>query len=399
MSTLLTKQLNNTYRSLLRWMWVWEKHFFKDFFPALLQTKTSIMSKITLDPDKKSKKVCQRSSHFFSKENFAKLPRKVEQRCFTLVWEITDDDYICMDEVDIAKPSARVMEWLYKIHDSSEKRVVNWFLFHGVSIRWIPVILEQEDIENNVKNIYFQDIINRLLKYTKKKWTIVLDAWYDIKQYMSYLVKNKAHFIVRAKRERWLYDKNGKKLWKMTLFNEWIHEVYLKQDNNELTKVYFYVKQFPGYDTPMRIYSDTNDRNVEEYKRRWEIENIFKTMKQEYEMEKVQAWSLQVLKNIVATIQMAVAFATHLYWLQHKTERKTFFKCDTLLIKKFEKFHWRVWWKMNPNMYIRFLAEYVQNTFKRKPKKSLKKHRNTHPKEIAQQRLFSMRELRKSGEI
>jgi len=54
---------------------------------------------------------------------------------------------------------------------------------------------------------------------------------------------------------------------------------------------------------------------------------------------------------------------------------------------------------MNPNMYIRFLAEYVQNTFKRKPKKSLKKHRNTHPKEIAQQRLFSMRELRKSGEI
>jgi hypothetical protein len=36
-------------------------------------------------------------------------------------------------------------------------------------------------------------------------------------------------------------------------------------------------------------------------------------MKQEYQMEKIQASSLQVIENIVATIQMAVAFAHHLY--------------------------------------------------------------------------------------
>jgi hypothetical protein len=35
-----------------------------------------------------------------------------------------------MDEVDIAKPSAKLMEWIYRVHDSSEKKVVNWFLFH-----------------------------------------------------------------------------------------------------------------------------------------------------------------------------------------------------------------------------------------------------------------------------
>jgi len=46
--------------------------------------------------------------------------------------------------------------------------------------------------------------------------------------------------------------------------------------------VYFYVKQFEKYDAPMRIYSNTNDRDIEEYKKRWEIETIFKTMKQEY---------------------------------------------------------------------------------------------------------------------
>lgn len=399
MSKLLTDSLNNTYRSLLRWMWVWDKNFFKDLFPALLQNKTWIMSKLTLDKNKKAKKVCSRNSHFFAKENFAKLPEKVEKRCFWLLWEIKDNDYICMDEVDIAKPSAKLMEWIYRVHDSSEKKVVNWFLFHWVSIRWIPVILQQQDIKNHIKNQYFWDIIKRLLTYTKKKWTIVLDAWYDIKTYMSFLLEQWANFIVRAKRERFLYDEKWNKLWKMKSFKEWIYEVYLKQDDNSLTKVYFYVKQFEKYDSPMRIYSNTNNRDVEEYKKRWEIETIFKTMKQEYWMEKIQAWSLQVLNNMVATIQMAVAFATNLYWIQHKKESKTFFKCDKFLIKKFERFHWREWWKMNPNMYIRFLWEYVETWFKKKPKKVYKKHINTEPNDSSQQRLFSMRELWKTRVI
>lgn len=92
--------------------------------------------------------------------------------------------------------------------------------------------------------------------------------------------------------------------------------MYLKQDDNTLTKVYLYVQQFEGYKDPMRIYSNTKDRDIEEYKKRWEIECIFKVMKQEYQMEKIQVQSLQVLQNIVATIQMAVAFAHDMYGIQ-----------------------------------------------------------------------------------
>ena len=79
---------------------------------------------------------------------------------------------------------------------------------------------------------------------------------------MSFLLEQWADFIVRAKRERFLYDEKWNKLWKMKSFKEWIYEVYLKQDDNTLTQVYFYVKQFEKYDAPMRIYSNTNDRDV-----------------------------------------------------------------------------------------------------------------------------------------
>lgn len=371
MSKIVKNGLNNTYRSLLRGMWVWDKRFFKDFFPALLQNKTSILMKLSLKDETTKKEIGMRNSHFLGKESFQWFPEKVEKRCFSLLGKITDEDYICIDEVDIAKPSAKLMEWIYKVHDSSKKKTVSGFLFHGVSIRGIPVIMQQEDIENNFKAFYFWDIIMRLLKYTKKQGTFLLDAGYDYKSYIDFLLNKDVNFIVRAKRERWLYNEKWEKIWKMKDMCEWVHEVYLKQDDNTLTKIFLYVQQFEGYKDPMRIYSNTKDRDVEEYKKRWEIECIFKVMKQEYQMEKIQVQGLQVLQNIVATIQMAVAFAHDIYGVQIHHKWRSFFQCGTALKNRFRKF--AKWQSLteNRNCYIKFISHVIQGMYK---------HKNRRPK-------------------
>jgi hypothetical protein len=369
MSKIVSEGITNTYRSLLRWMWVWDKKFFKDFFPSLLKHKTSVLMKLSLNDDKNRKEIWIRNSSFLAKESFAWFPLKVEKRCFSLLWEIKEEDYICMDEVDIAKPSAKLMEWIYKIHDSSRKEVVNGYLFHGVSIRGIPVIMQQEDIENNFKSSYFWDIITRLLQYTKKKGTILLDAGYDGKAYMSFLLEKWAHFIVRAKRERILYNKLGEQIWKMKSFKEWVYKVYLKQDNGDLNEIYLYVKQFPGYSHPMRIYSDTDNRDVLEYKKRWDIECIFKTMKQEYKMEKIWVSSLQVLQNIVATIQMAVAFSHSMYGIQIEHKWRKFFQCGLALKNRFKKYAKWQGYTMNRNSYIWFISYVIQWMYKYRKKR------------------------------
>ena len=72
----------------------------------------------------------------------------------------------------------------------------------------------------------------------------------------------------------------------------------------------------------MRIYSNTPERDILEYQKRWEIENIFKTMKQEYKMKSIQTGSLQVINNLVASIQMAVTFVHHLYEIQQEHQGK-----------------------------------------------------------------------------
>jgi len=63
----------------------------------------------------------------------------------------------------------------------------------------------------------------------------------------------------------------------------------------------------------MRILSNSKEINISEYSKRWEIESIFKTMKQEFELEKIQTSSLIVLKNIVACICLAMALSKTVY--------------------------------------------------------------------------------------
>lgn len=387
MSTILETWLNNTYRSLLRNMWAWDKKFFKDFFPALLQNKTSIMSKLHLDSCKNKAEVGIRNSNFLWKESFAGFPRKVENRCFKLVWKITDEDYICIDEVDIAKPKAQKMEWINRVRDGSTGNIVTGYIFHGVSIDGIPVILQREDLVNRTKNDYFWEIIMRIKKHSRWKWTLVLDALYDTKSYMSFLQDKNMNFIIRAKRERILYNKSWAVLWKMKDFCEWVHEIYLKQADHSLTRIYLYVREFPGYKTPMRIYSNTADRDVLEYKRRWDIECIFKTMKQEYKLEKIQASSLQVIENIVATIQMAVAFAHHLYWIQHQHKWKTFFQCNLGLQNRFKIYTKWQGYTINRNAYIWFISYTIQTMYQWRKKKR-KRHFTPQPLCEAQMCLF-----------
>lgn len=391
---MLRDGLNNTYRSLLRGSCAWDKNFFKDFFCALLQNKSTKLNTLTLMEEKEKDEIGRRNTNFLSKESFAWLPQKVEHRCFSLVWEITDDSYICMDEVDIAKQYAKLMEWLSKVRDGSTGDIVNGYIFLAASIEWIPVILRREDLENRSKSEYFWEVIWKLKKHSKGRWIYVLDALYDAKSYFHFLNEETLNYIIRAKKNRVLYTKDGELLWKMKEMPEGIHEVYLKQDGKQkkrgektFTKSYLYVKQFPEYTEPMRIYSNTPERDILEYKKRWEIECIFKTMKQEYQMEKIQAHSLQVIENIVATIQMAVAFAHHLYGIQHEAKGKTFFQCDVKLKNRFTKF---VKWQsltINKNAYIKFIAHVIETMYKHKKKKR-KKIITSQPHLIPQLCLF-----------
>jgi hypothetical protein len=73
---------------------------------------------------------------------------------------------------------------------------------------------------------------------------------------------------------------------KLKEFKDGIHKVKIEKVKKT---IYLHIKSNKLYDEPIRILSNSKDIDTEEYKKRWEIETIFKTMKQEFEMEKIQA--------------------------------------------------------------------------------------------------------------
>lgn len=389
---ILEKAMNSQYKYLLKGMWKWDKSFFKDFFPALLKNKTTIMRKLSLNEKKNTQKVCERNSYFLAKESFAPLPMKIEKRCMSLVWEVTDNDYICIDEVDIAKPTAKLMEWIAKVRDWSTWNIVNWFIFHWVSIKNIPVIIQQEDLTNKFKAEYFSIIIDRMIKYTKGKWIYVLDALYDIASYLDFLNNKWVKYIIRAKKNRWYFDVKSNKKLKLKEFTDWTYEV--KIVNVEKT-VFLHIKTNPKYPEPIRILSNSKNTDTEEYKKRWEIETIFKTMKQEFEMEKIQAWSLQVLNNIVAIIQLAVALSSSIYKVTSDFKWTTFFWCWKIFTTRFKKYTRHEALTMNKNSIIWFISSVIQGMYKNWYS-TKKKWINTNLWIRAQLKLFTVVDLKKT---
>ncbi len=391
---ILDKMLNNQYKYVLKWMKELDKKFFKELLPSVLIKKTTIMKELSLNKWKKTKKTCEKNSYFLAKESFKLLPEKIEKRCLGLLWDITNEEYICIDEVDIAKPTAKKMEDLRKIRDSSNSKIVNGYMYHGVSIRNIPVIMEYEDLSNNFKIFYFKKIINKIYKFTKWKWTYLLDAGYDIASYIEFLNSKKITYIIRAKKNRWFTDTDNNKK-KLKDFKDWIHKVFIKDVK---IPVFLHIKTNSKFPEPMRVLSNSEKINVKEYKKRWEIETIFKSMKQEFKLEKIQAQNLQVFRNIVAIVQLAVSLTSSTYNITQKFKWTKLFQCTNSFTRKFAKYAKHQALTMNKNSIIWFISKIIENMYKWR-KKYKWKIATKKSKIPAQLSLFSIVETEKTGEI
>ena len=389
----LQKIINIELWYLMKNSWKNDKKFFKEFFVNIMKLRTTIMNKLWDLKYKNPNKMSEKIKHFFEKDSFKDFTLKVEKRCFWMLWEIKKNDYIIFDEVDIAKKYSKKLEWLAKIRDWSSWEIVNWHMFHWVSIRWVPVILEYEDLTNKFKSEYFSKIVDKVEKQAKWNWIYVFDAWYDIASYIEYLNNKVNTWIIRAKRNRIYFDLKTNKNLKLKEFKDWIHKVKIKWVSKA---VYLHIKTNPKFPEPLRILSNSRKIDVEEYKNRWEIETIFRTMKQEFELEKLQASSLIVFKNFVARIQLAMALAKTIYQVNNSFIDSQKFILSSRFKSRFKRYTKYRWITMNSNSIVKFIS-YCLNKLYKLPKKTPKNLNNKNSWVLAQLSLFSGDYFMKSG--
>lgn len=167
---------------------------------------------------------------------------------------------------------------------------------------------------------------------------------------------------------------------------------------NVTKTVFLHIKTHEKFPEPMRILSHCKDTNIEQYKKRWEIETIFKTMKQEFKMEKIQASNLQFLNNIVAIIQLAVALSSSIYTVTSEFKWTTFFGCDKSFTTRFQKYTKHEALTMNKNSIIWFISSVIHGMYRNWTKRK-KNIITRNPWIKAQLSLFDVVRWWKTGEI
>jgi len=295
---------------------------------------------------------------------------------------INKETVITLDWWDINKSWALKMENLKKIHDWSKWTIELWYCLNSIVATnidkdWKPknTLLNlnlystkaEEFISENNESI---KSIDEVIKIIWNIWIWVFDRWYDrLRWIIKELLERKLIFIIRGiwtrdvirvknnkkvkmkiladnikTRKRITYfeyklDKNKEKrkvkisarVWYEKIKISWIKEeltlCVLKKLNWEISMMML---------TNMKVENNTDVVKVfSKYSSRWWVEDTFKFMKQEFQLEKTMLKNYKSLKNIMIFLLASINFVSKL----RKSDDKYFTK---YLIEKAKALNWKV---------------------------------------------------------
>ncbi len=221
------------------------------------------------------------------------------------------------------------------------------------------------DEDKSLKFDIFKEQILKIVSIFWMRYWILADRWYDDFKKFKLLIENNLNFCIRLKTNRNLKIIEGKNKWKVILsgdLKEWNYTVKIAWVKEEL---YVFVKKFEWFKNPIRVISNINDeKNIKRYLKRWEIERIFKTWKQEFDFEKIGTKAIQKTDNLVALVQLSLGVSAYIFnkinpkfeFLEEKNKTITLKK----MIKKIKPFLKKNSLNLNRNSITNFLGYYMK---------------------------------------
>ena len=361
----------NIVKSVSFWMKKPEKKFFRTILENMLEYKTTVLTKMWDTKEKSAWELKNYYSNHLWKEEWSNLWKKVEKIMIKFIWKIEkENNFFCFDTVDKNKNSAKKMQWIKIVRDWSEWTLWNWFKRHAVSVMWIPLFMKRErvkkdDEDNAITMEIFSEQVNKILSIFWAWYWILADRWYDDFKKFKLLIELWFFFCIRLKTNRNVEILDGKLKWKnrnIWDLDDWNYTVKIPWIKQEL---YIFVKTLEWFKTPIRVISNINDeKNIERYLKRWEIERIFKTWKQEFDFEKIGTQDIQKTDNLVYLVQLCLWISAYIYnklnpkfeFIQDKNKSISIEK----ITKKIRPFLKEKGLTFNRNSITNFLAYYMQ---------------------------------------
>jgi hypothetical protein len=315
------------------------------------------------------------------------LQKKVEDFSLKAVAaEIRKNTVIAYDLVDISKPSAKKMEKLSQVYDSSEGSVEPGFLLHGVGVNNLLLKLRFHHNDKEFLGQARSAILKELTEVFDRKGIYVFDRGNDDEKLFRNLRQVlKVQFIARARENRMVVLKETGASIPIKDLPEGAYEVFLMKDGKVLGDLCHRLlirNHLQGKD-PIRLIYSLNDSYTPEqivnlYLERWGIEKSFKRVKQKFQLEKIRVLSLKKFINMLALTQ----FAMNLSVLMFRKIQTLTHSLVTAVLSHYNRFIAKKSLTFNLESFITFLQNSLQPLQFHAPPKH-------------QHSLFSFRQLKK----
>ncbi len=235
------------------------------------------------------------------------------------------------------------MEDLRKVRDGSTGNIVNGYVLNAVSIKWIPLLMERElltDTEGTELTTRYDIFETQVQKIQSQFWSgswILADRLYDDVKKYNLLLTEWFRFAIRMKTSRYVTMESilsggyrETETWAIEAgdqiqISQKIQVADLPEWHYKITfpglqrACFLTVTLKKGMKNPIRVLSSESDTGtVLQYLKRWEIERIFKTGKQELELESIGTKSKYKIDHLIVLVQLSLGISAHIYNRLHE---------------------------------------------------------------------------------
>lgn len=313
--------IKNNSRCVLKGLTKPQQKALSEIVRGLFTAGEPILRHIAQDKNKSAKKQAEKYSYHLGN---VQIQKKVEELALKEAKkQIRKRTIIAYDLTDISKESAKKIEKLSRIWDGSKRKVSAGFSLHGVGINGVLSKFQVHDSDQFTLNQIRKKIVTEISEKLGKKGIWVVDRGNDDKQFFKFLRQDlRVDFIARLKENRQVVIKETGVKIQVKNLKAGKYRIYLMNKNNnnvDMSCEYALIisNHLEGKE-PIRLihslkYNYSKNQIVDMYLERWGVENLFKRVKEKFELESIRVLKWKKFVNLVALIQLAVLVSTIMF--------------------------------------------------------------------------------------
>jgi hypothetical protein len=310
--------IKNNSRCVIKGLSIPQQKSISEIIRGLFTVGKPILRHLAQDSTKSAKKQAEKYSYHLGNINI--VNKIYDFALKTAQNHVRKNTVIAYDLTDIAKESAKKIEKISTVFDGSKRKPTTGFLLHGVGINDVLVRLQIHYGDEFTKNQVREKIVTEIAEKLGKRGIWVFDRGNDDKAFFKFLRQDlRVNFIARLRVDRQVVLKKTGDIMQVKNLKQGKYAVYLMdRNNNKVDLSCEYTLVISGHledKEPIRLihslkYSYPKNRIVTMYLERWGVENIFKRIKDKFDLESIRVLKRQRFVNLVALIQLAVLLST-----------------------------------------------------------------------------------------